>query len=518
MELKLNREVFTSSEVVLDTCLEQAVELDYILPDYYPDIFRIMKCKVMPRVVSHTISADDKKKITCEITAPVRIWYLTENSNYVNCIEQKLTFTKSAELMSECDNPSVSLSAKTDYINCRVINQRRIDIRGAISLKIKVNGEKKQSFIVGSNGGGIQLKKSFITYPAKRLVSTKRVTVIEELELGTAKPPIKSVIRADSEISSSEFKIISGKLVTKGEASVNMLYTCSRENGESVESMKFSVPFSQVLDMEQIDEHFDALLDITVTGCDISTKGVSKSEEFECELGLLLNCTAYKYETSEVVTDAYSTSYDSTYEVCETKLENMPVSISGSEQIKAQLSSKDGKISCVYDVWAEMGSVTSCFNHDNGEFIINGKVILCCMAANENGCPIYLETENVFEHSLPWDKSSTESSAEPKVKILSISYNLIDDENIEVKAEIDIGGFIRETTVRNLISEIKVDSESKKEDGKGYALKLYYADADEDIWEIAKRYSTSVAAICEENDITGDRVAEKTMLLIPIIS
>ena len=49
-------------------------------------------------------------------------------------------------------------------------------------------------------------------------------------------------------------------------------------------------------------------------------------------------------------------------------------------------------------------------------------------------------------------------------------------------------------------------------------MKLYYGAENEDIWDIAKRYSTSVDAVREENDIDGDKIENGGMLLIPIIN
>ena len=40
----------------------------------------------------------------------------------------------------------------------------------------------------------------------------------------------------------------------------------------------------------------------------------------------------------------------------------------------------------------------------------------------------------------------------------------------------------------------------------------------EDIWEIAKRYSTCVTSIIEENELSGERLEESGMLIIPIVS
>lgn len=76
-------------------------------------------------------------------------------------------------------------------------------------------------------GANIQLKKSLITYPSKRLTASKRVTVIEELELGASKPAVGSVLRSDCTVFPQEQKMIAGKLITKGDAEISMLYTCT---------------------------------------------------------------------------------------------------------------------------------------------------------------------------------------------------------------------------------------------------------------------------------------------------
>ena len=60
------------------------------------------------------------------------------------------------------------------------------------------------------------------------------------------------------------------------------------------------------------------------------------------------------------------------------------------------------------------------------------------------------------------------------------------------------------------------DSVKKIRDGD-YALKLYYGIEGEDVWEIAKRYSTSVRAVMEENELDSELLSESGMLLIPIV-
>ena len=44
----LTRDTICLSEMILDASAEQSVELDYFLPDYYPNIFKLLKTTVTP--------------------------------------------------------------------------------------------------------------------------------------------------------------------------------------------------------------------------------------------------------------------------------------------------------------------------------------------------------------------------------------------------------------------------------------------------------------------------------------
>jgi hypothetical protein len=45
MELSITRQPVAINETVLDTSVEQSVECDVLLPDYCPDILRILTCQ-----------------------------------------------------------------------------------------------------------------------------------------------------------------------------------------------------------------------------------------------------------------------------------------------------------------------------------------------------------------------------------------------------------------------------------------------------------------------------------------
>ena len=52
MELTCKHETICINEVVYDGVMEQSVELDHMLPDYCKNIFKILRCRLMPHITA----------------------------------------------------------------------------------------------------------------------------------------------------------------------------------------------------------------------------------------------------------------------------------------------------------------------------------------------------------------------------------------------------------------------------------------------------------------------------------
>ena len=501
-QLRVAKETLIGCCTALDTAFEQAVEKDFVLPDYCPDVFRILKCRVTPRVTSQSINGD---RLTVDSEAEIKVLYLSEGSGRINLTEQKLSFTKSLELPKDCCSPSVRACARLDYVNCRVVSQRRVDIRGAFTVRVKVTGEERRQFITGAEGGGIQLRRQPVSYPARRLTAAKRVTVVEELELGGAKPAVGSVLRTECRIASEEQKVISGKLMVKGEATVSLLYTPA-DGSSAAETMRFGVPYSQIIDMEGIDESFDVSVDISPAGCEVLPKS-DDPERLECELVMLMNCEAVSYRSCDAVTDAFSTAYACGTEKCCFTLGGSPMPISESFRLEGTLSGSE--LAGIASAWCETGSVS--VRESEGKSVVSGSVTMSAVGTDSSGTAVYLENEVPFEYEIEGGRAE-----EAEVAVTECSYRLADAGTVEVKADISVRAAGISGGEVTPLSELSVDEEQPVQKGGRYALKLCAVGAGEDLWEIAKRCRTSVRAMIEENELASDVTEESGMLLIPL--
>ena len=95
----------------------------------------------------------------------------------------------------------------------------------------------------------------------------------------------------------------------------------------------------------------------------------------------------------------------------------------------------------------------------------------------------------------------------------SISYRLADAENLELRAEILV--FSKLINTENLQAVAEIIDSGKRQNNESCALTLYFAEAEESVWEIAKRYRTDRDALLKENGISEDILTDKMLLLIP---
>jgi len=87
-------------------------------------------------------------------------------------------------------------------------------------------------------------------------------------------------------------------------------------------------------------------------------------------------------------------------------------------------------------------------------------------------------------------------------------------DQMEVRIELNITSSVFCSTSLRLITEIRPNEEQIKRSTSA-ALTIYFSDAGESVWNIARRYNTTMEAIMRENHLESEQVPEKCMLLIP---
>ncbi len=496
-ELKLTADTVCVTEKLLDTTEELPLERDFVLPDYFPDVFRILRCTVEPRLDSQTVTAD---KLTFELTAVIRVLYLTEGSRRINCAEQDVELSRTVELSADCPAPEVTIDLAARGVSCRAKGSRRIAVRGTVCAALKVCCTREKTVLTGGSGCGIQLRKQTVTCPVKRLTASKRITVIQQTSLPEDKPAVGTVLRTGCVISRSECRTVAGKLAVKGEAELEVLYACIDKTGEDcVQTLKFTLPFSQIIDMEGVDDSYRVSAEVTPAGCSLMA-GSGEEKTAEWELTLNVFCAAEKTGTSVYVTDAFSTEY----ECFPDDIAEIPAGQADSTTLSANaectLTAPDGTVGMVCDCSAECGRPT--IRKEDGKYLLTGSVTCAVMGEGSEGGIFCTEGQCAYEAELPAADGSVLTEA--NAAVTGCSYYLGEGGSIRVRTDVRIccktvsGGKVK------LVSSVKMDEEKPACRDNSCAIRLCRCIGGEDIWDIAKRTRTSVEAILEDNELDSD--------------
>ncbi|MBO5164110.1 MAG: DUF3794 domain-containing protein [Ruminococcus sp.] len=511
MNLKINRETIPAGELVYSGIQEQGVELDYILPDYCPDIFRLVRCEVIPAAADYSVMGST---LSYELSCEIRLIYCGEDGTALQCITQKQLYTKTVDLGKAPNSPEVSLSPKTDHVNFRAVNKRRLDVRGAVSVKISVKGENSEEVISDAFGLNVQLKKTPMRYASKKLNGDKVIQLTEETELSAAQPAIIGIIRCDARVGECEKKIISGKLLAKGNVSIRLLYSC--ESG--LEPLELTVPFSQIIDMDGIDETFSCNVSAEVVSCTVTPvsdkNGENRSLKIEPELRI--TCRAVKISEIMAVADAYSTVYPCETEFSEIHAEQPPVTYAESFRHSAKLAEGEAVPKKIFAMWCSPKNINTRLGNDGKSVIISGMLTYSMAAEDASGSISMPDRDEAFEETVNIGDDMTNSSVTAVIGDIAVSYNISDQGVLMVKADIPVRITAESSSGSRAVTGLIVDDSVKKQRDGDYAVKLYFGSDNEDIWDIAKRFSTEADAIMEENELTAENLANGRMLLIPI--
>lgn len=91
MEFNQDNRSFCTTVAVLDTVAEQLADVDLTLPDYCPDIEKILKCTLIPKIQTRTLSGG---QLQIDGNCVVNVLYVDSIKKVFVAVSSRLIFLK----------------------------------------------------------------------------------------------------------------------------------------------------------------------------------------------------------------------------------------------------------------------------------------------------------------------------------------------------------------------------------------------------------------------------------------
>ncbi len=508
MEFNSNKDCICVSNTSFQASAEHSIDCDITLPEYMPDIVRILRCSAVAGVQSHQINGD---RISAECECLVKVLYICEEGK-IRCFDQTIHFAKQIELKSAEAITDVFISAKTNYVNYRVAGQRKFEVHGAVSILAKATDKKKCEFICDACGDGITARSEEAGACDLVSVTEKCFSVNETVETGTLSEPIGAIISTCAVAVIDELKIISNKLFLKGEMTLRTAFT--GQETCTVYTLENTIAINQIVEAPEINENcqVDALL--SVMSLDVRPRFDSVGNKNLLDVSATVGFSALSYCNRQItcLKDAYSTKYESSVKksiVYSPTLENK---IDDTLLCRGIADFSTTGITKVLSFACQ--DTTSSFVIVEDGVAIRGEVTVEVIYEDTNGDIAFAQRQIPFEYKRPLQAECDSLTCKPHCVATASSYIMTEGNQLDVRIEIHIHGFVFSEKERSIITEIIVDK-AKPKTIKTASLTVYFAECDESLWSIAEKHNTTVDAIMRENHLTGNTTDKKCKLLIP---
>ncbi len=497
------------SQMVYEGYAEEGLENDIRLADYYPDVEQILKMELIPQITGRKISGD---KLYIDGTAVTRVFYISADSGQLHCVAVSQSFAKSFELKGAVNSDAQArATAVVQYKNARLVSPRKLEIRASIGISVKVYDRVCQTLLTGVEDDNVQLQRRNILVGDYIGYGERTQRINEEMAIPETKPGIACVLRSTAYIKLEEVKAITNKAILKGEMETTVLYLA--EESHTLERMEYSIPVTQIVDLEGLSEDcaVEARLELNEHKCEMLSGQNGESRALRMEAQVTASLKAYMEREISVCCDAYSTQEELLLTTQNLQAERMMESHSLSNVVKETLEFSASEVKQIYDVWGAISFLDTVENEDGLE--VKGNLCVTVMAYDHEDRLCCVDSDVPVSIQLPYQASQTQLRADARLSLAGMSYTLSGESYIELRAEVlcDVTTYYH-TEVR-AITDVEADEEHKKERA-GKPLTIYYADAGESVWEIAKHYNASIQSLMDDNNLESEVLAEPAVLAI----
>ena len=320
MELELKKACFDAYEAAGELTLTQEETAETIVPDYCPDIARIIE--TTGKVFLHSREMRDGR---AEISGTVRVTvlYTPEGEGGIRTLEFAMPFTVETDGRSLPDCAALLADTEPELLETRMLNPRKVFTHCKLVTRLTGYQRSPLCFCTDAEAGPelcIEKKQEQQHAIVLTHIAEKDFTFSEQMDLSPGREGAAEILTSRVNSTVTETKIVGSKLLFKGIFTVSLLYRTAGGRRWAPARLE-ALPFSQILEVEGAPEGAEPSVRLQFTGADLQVDGAD-AEGREIAVTLYLHATALLRQTQELtlLSDLYSTAYDLTYDAAPLEL------------------------------------------------------------------------------------------------------------------------------------------------------------------------------------------------------
>lgn len=495
------------------------IEGDIIVPDTKPDMDRLLKKSANAYIDSREIG---NERVSFKGNLDIEVLYIAKGEDKaIHSMRTSTPINDFINMEGALNDMFVSTRCDITNIEYKIINDRKVSYRAIVDVMAEVVSKEENEVVVDIEGiPESQMKKTQVSM--NRLVTGKndRFIIKEEISLPSGKPNIRELLESSFYICSKEVKAGDGKVNVSGNLKVLCLYKSDEEDG-IIEYIENEVPFSGSLEADGCDDTMLAEVKTDILQCFSQVRqdedGEERVIEIEAEIGA--DIRVLKDETVDILEDTYCINKNA--ELSQEFMEYPMFLCRNKNQCPIKEMVKlDSDCPPILQILSTCGNV-----HIDEAKAVDDKVVVegiievdILYVTNKDETPLYC-----YSTVIPFRQAIDTKGVDSDKKLLltidsgieHIGVNMLSDSEVELRCVINFDLLVREERKLGIIFDVDFTPIDEEVIDSIASMTIYVVQKGDTLWNIAKKYNTSIDDIVMVNDIENpDRIYPGQRLLI----
>lgn len=499
------------------TSLQLTLDDDFNVSDVKPDIDKIIKEQGTIKI--HDVKMQNNKLVV-KGSLLFNVLYLSdESSRPVHNISSELPFEEVIHLGENCTGDEAYVTWEIEDLSTSLINSRKLSVKSIVRLTVLIEELYDEATAVSVEGGeDVEFIHKNITVTDIAVDKKDTYRVKEQIHLPSNKSNVAEILYRDVELRNPEARLMDNKFSIKGELLIFVLYA-SEDEESPVEYYESEIPFSAVIECSGCSESMIDNISFAIASYSVEVMPDSDGEAriFDVEAVIELGIKIYEEEELELLSDVYSPSKELTPVVKYAHYENLLVKNNNKIRIndRVRITSRDPGILQICHASGDI-KIDDMDLVENGvevNGVIEAQILYICADDKKpiNSVKGIIPFTQVIE--VKGIKPSSIYQIKPGLEQLSVM--MLDSEEIEVKASISLNTLVFDTLTEPIITDVAVNELNYEKIQSMPSITAYVVKQNDSLWNIAKKYYTTVDKIKELNELESDsiKVGDKLIIL-----
>lgn len=487
---------------------------DFNVPDAKPDIGRAIQSK--GDISMEEVRLSDGRAFLAG-TLHIDLLYVGEEEGKVYSLEAKLPFEETLNLEGIAGGDKMCLKWEIEDLSVHVIHSRKINGKALVTFYASVDERKGVQLPEGLDDESVSAKTSDMNLLSLCVHKKDTLRIKDEITLASNKPNIVELLWHTAEVRGLDLRPEENHIRAKGELAVFLLYVGDDE-GAPLQWLEYAMPFSGEVECPGCTEELLPNIEASVIHQGIEVRPDADGEErmFAADVVLELDMKLYREETHSVILDVYTPLAQCVPQGKPELLEKLLVRNDSRCRVSERIAVKEtqGKLLqiCHSQGKVKIDKTVIVENGIRVEGVVHMKVLYI---VGNDAMPFYsMEAMVPFAHVVEARGISGDSECFLRADLEQLSTTMADSNELEVKAAVSIHALVIAREEVFVIDRVEQTPLDMKKIQAMPGITVYMVKPEDTLWDIAKRFYTTVEEIGRLNALSEGTIRAGQPLLL----